>query len=70
MAIFLIECREDEERQANFPSKEASLPVLEKTASFTDGSYHFNGNLMVGNNIIIVFCMPFSFHIIAVYTET
>ena len=38
MAVFLIECREDEERQANFPSKEASLPVLEKTTSFTDGT--------------------------------
>ena len=37
MAVFLLECREDEERQADFPSKEASSPVLEKTASFTDG---------------------------------
>ena len=37
MAVFLLECREDEERQANFPSKEASLPIIEMTANFTDG---------------------------------
>ena len=49
MAIFLLECREDEERQANFPSKEAFQFILEITASF------FNGNLMVSNNIIIIF---------------
>ena len=29
---------------------------------------HCNGNLMVSNNIIIVFCRPISFHIIAIYT--
>ena len=33
MAVFILECREDEEIQANFPSKEAS-PILEMTASF------------------------------------
>ena len=37
MAVFLLE-RKDEERQANFPSKDASLPVLETTASFTNGA--------------------------------
>ena len=29
----------------------------------------YNGNLMVSNNTIIVFCSPFSFHIIGIYTE-
>ena len=29
------ECREDEEIQANFLSKEASLHILETTANFT-----------------------------------
>ena len=38
MAVFLLECREDEERQVDFPSKEASSPVLEMTTSFTDGT--------------------------------
>ena len=38
MAVFLLECREDEERQADFPRKEASLLSLETTASFTDGA--------------------------------
>ena len=33
--FFLLECREDEKRQADFPSKEASLNDLETTASFT-----------------------------------
>ena len=37
MAIFLLECREDEERQANSPRKEISSSVLETTASFTNG---------------------------------
>ena len=36
MTVFLVECREDEGRQADFPSKEASSPVLETTPSFTD----------------------------------
>ena len=35
---FLLECRKDEERQANFPNKEASQFVLEMMASFTDGA--------------------------------
>ena len=34
---FLLECREDEERQTDFPSKDASSSLLETTASFTDG---------------------------------
>ena len=38
-----------------------------------DGQFYrwcyFNGNLMVSNNITIVFGRPFSFHITAVYTE-
>ena len=38
MAIFLLERREDEERQAGFGRKEASSPLLEMTASFTDGA--------------------------------
>ena len=36
MAVFQLEYREDEERQANFPRKETSLPVLEVMASFTN----------------------------------
>ena len=36
MAVFLLECREDEERLANFPSKEASSPILEIAVSFTN----------------------------------
>ena len=38
MAVFLLECREDEERQDDFTSKEASSPILETTASFIDGA--------------------------------
>ena len=37
MAAFLLECREDEERQANFSGEEALLSVLEINISFTDG---------------------------------
>ena len=33
MAAFLLECREDEERQVHFSSKEASHFVFEMTAS-------------------------------------
>ena len=51
MTIFLLECREDVERQANFCRKEA---LLEMTASFTQGC-HFNGSLMVSNNVVTVF---------------
>ena len=38
MAVFQLECSEDEERQANFPSKEASPSVLEMKTNFTDGA--------------------------------
>ena len=36
MAVFLLECKEDKERQADFPSKEASQSILEITTSFAD----------------------------------
>ena len=36
--LFLLEYIEDEERQADFASKEAYSPVLETTASFTNGA--------------------------------
>ena len=38
MAVFLLECTEDEERQDDFTNKEASLPILETTASFINGA--------------------------------
>ena len=38
MAVFLLECSEDEERQADFCTKEVSSPVLEMTASFTNSA--------------------------------
>ena len=38
MDAFILVCKEDEERQAGIPSKEASSPVLETMASFTDGA--------------------------------
>ena len=38
MAVFLLDCREDKERQADLSSKEASSPVLETMANFTDGT--------------------------------
>ena len=38
MAVFLLEHREVEEKQANFLSKEASQSVLEMTASFTNAA--------------------------------
>ena len=38
MVVFLLECREDGERQANFSGKEAFSSVLEIMASFTDGA--------------------------------
>ena len=33
MAVFLLGCKEDEERQANFCRKEASSPLLEMTGN-------------------------------------
>ena len=38
MAVFLLECGEDGERQADFCKKEASSPLLETMASFTNGA--------------------------------
>ena len=38
MAVFLLECREDVERQADFCRKEASSTVLEMMASFANGA--------------------------------
>ena len=38
MAVFILECREDEERQANFCRKEASSPLLEMMANFINGA--------------------------------
>ena len=55
MAVFLLEYRKDEERQADFSGKEATSPILETMASFTNSIYHLNANLMVNNNTIIVF---------------
>ena len=41
-----------EEREVDFPSKEASSPILETTAHFIHGAI-CNSNSMVRNNIII-----------------
>ena len=38
MAVFLLEGRENEEIQGDFYRKEASSPLLETTASFTNGA--------------------------------
>ena len=38
MAVFLLECENDEERQANFSTKEASQSSLEVIAIFTDAA--------------------------------
>ena len=38
MAVFLLECREDEEGQTDVCRKEASSPLLEMKASFTNGA--------------------------------
>ena len=35
-SCFLLECKEDEERQADFQRKEASSPILVTMASFTN----------------------------------
>ena len=53
MAVFLLQCREDKERQADFVERKPLYHFRE------DGEFyqwcHFNRNLMVNNNIIIVF---------------
>ena len=46
MAVFLLECREEERQAANFPSKEASSPVLETTASFSDVACNVTNDLL------------------------
>ena len=38
MAVFLLECRKGKEEQADICRKEASLPLLEMVASFTNGA--------------------------------
>ena len=38
MAVFLLEYKEDEERQADFPTKQASQSILEMMASFANGA--------------------------------
>ena len=38
MFVFLLECREDEETQADFLSKEAFSSILEMTTSYTAGA--------------------------------
>ena len=38
MVLFLLECREDEERQADFCKIESFSPLLEITARFTNGT--------------------------------
>ena len=38
MAVLLVECREDEERRADFCREEAGSPLLETAASFTNGA--------------------------------
>ena len=38
MAVFLLEYREVEERQTDFPSKETFQSILEMMGSFTDGA--------------------------------
>ena len=50
MVAFLLECKEDEEKQVIFSSKEASHFVFEMTASLPMVPY-----LMMSNNINIVF---------------
>ena len=42
-----------EERRADFPSEEASSPILETTTCFIDGAI-FNSNSMVSNNIVFL----------------
>ena len=38
MVVFLLECREDKEKQADFCRKEASSTLLETMASYTNGA--------------------------------
>ena len=36
MAVFLLECKEDEERQASYSNKETLQSILEKMTSFAN----------------------------------
>ena len=38
MAVLLLECKEDEERQADFSSKKACQSILKMTASVVNGA--------------------------------
>ena len=38
MAVFLLEYKEDDKRQANFSTKQVSHTILEMTTSFADGA--------------------------------
>ena len=38
MTVFLLECREDEERQADFPRKRVLHSFCKTTAGFTNGT--------------------------------
>ena len=38
MAVFLLECKEDEEGQADYSSKEGCQSILKMTASVVDGA--------------------------------
>ena len=38
MAVLLLECKEDEERQPDFPTKQVSLSILDMMASFVDSA--------------------------------
>ena len=39
MAVFLQKYSEDEEKQPNFPGKEASQSILEMTVGYTNGEF-------------------------------
>ena len=38
MAVFLLDCIEDKERQVDFCTNEASSPILETMANFTNSA--------------------------------
>ena len=67
MAHFLLESKEDDERQDLFLLKKPVLP-FQNNNQFSRW-YLFNENIILSNSIIKVFCRPSNFHIMAVYTE-
>ena len=69
MAVFLLEGRENEGRQADFCRKEASLPILEKVASFSNGA-HFSRNLMMSNKIDRVFSLGHLVFILQLFIQS